>query len=152
MESTYIDRAAWLGLGRRAEADHDLPDGRRLRLRELSCEERLAAQEVGDPDPETRIYRNPGGMYAYIVVCGAIDPATAQPLFGPDDIPALLDLRGGIRQSGLDIRSVGDAIWRLSEADAPSFRGVDAAPDHAGDADPDIRAPDRAGDANPGGA
>jgi hypothetical protein len=142
----YLSRDAWLGTIQRVAADHDLPDGRRIRIRELSAEERLTAQEIGDPDPETLRYRNLAGMYAYIVVCGVVEPATGEPLFSADDIPDLLATRGGALRAGLDVRTIGSAIWRLSEADPDSFRGLGAPDDEPGDADPDLRDPDRDGE------
>lgn len=141
----YLGRDAWLQAIQRVEDDYTLPDGRMLRIRELSAEERIAAQEIGDADPETHFYTNLGGMYAYIMVCGVIDPETHAPLFTADDIPTLIGTRGGATRAGLDIRSIGSAIWRLSEADQDSFRGLGDPADEPGDAHPVDGAPDSDG-------
>lgn len=143
---SYLSRDELLRQIRRLETDVDLPDGRKIRIRELMAEDRIAAQEAADADPETRHFRNVPGFYARIVQRGVLTGPDGDLLFTEADLPALAAGRTGLR--GLNIRDIGDAIWRLSEADPDSFRALGRAVDEGGDADADDRA--AAAEANDG--
>lgn len=146
---TYLSREQFLGRIQRLEDDYTLANGTKLRIRELLAEDRLIAQELGDPDPETRQYRDIDGLYTYIVQRGVIDPQTGEPLFAPTDIAAFRTAR---MQGLAELKKLGDAIWFLSEADPDSFRTPRDAADQPGDADPSGGPADSPGGdrANPG--
>jgi hypothetical protein len=128
------------------EADYEVGDGTKVRIRELMAEERIAAQEAGDLDPETRRFRNLGMFYAYIVRFGVIAEPSGDPLFTDADLPALARARTPILPRGVRIRNLGDAIWSLSEADPDSFRTSSTETDDVGNADADNRAGDGRGE------
>lgn len=109
------------------ERDHALPGGQVVRIRELTAQQRLDAQ-----DAERALYEAHGQRYtdvsqatfwAYVVVAGVLDEPGGRPLYREDDVPALVAGRRDV------LADLGVAIWAWSDADRGSLRAGDPAAD-----------------------
>ncbi len=103
----YLDRAALLtACVTLKEQDLDIPELGKIKLRELTAQQRLDASQAARGEDG----QFDGALFnALIVQMGVLD-GEGQPLLTPADVEALLAGRGGF------VAALSDKVWALSEA------------------------------------
>lgn len=142
---TYATRESFLRSIARRTTTVTLSDGSQVLVREPLLADRFAAQEAGNPDPETFVLRNPAAFYAMLTIRCAC-AADGTPLFTDADLPALCDARTGTSATS-DTWQIGDVAWALAEGRPDDLKSVGAAADSSRDDDAGHCAPDADRDA-----
>jgi hypothetical protein len=115
------------------EADHTLPSGRVVRIRELTAAQRIEASQAGNAGDKF----DPVLFNAILVQSGTIAPVIPK-----TEIPKLMHGRASV------LAEWANAIWALSEATPESLKSSDPAPD-GGQQDPRAGALDPGADGSP---